>query len=93
MGKEVLKEYALLLMGENKTTEQRIKESVCEYLINSLFSERQKKVIRLRYLSGLTLRETGKELNLSAERIRQIEKRALRTLKDPSRTHRVWVFI
>ena len=54
---------------------------------------REQKVIRLRY--GLddsharTLEEVGKEFNVTRERIRQIEAKALRKLKHPTRSKRL----
>ena len=54
---------------------------------------REEKVIRLRY--GLddnrprTLEEVGKEFNVTRERIRQIEAKAIRRLRHPSRLKRL----
>ncbi len=54
---------------------------------------REQKVIRLRY--GLddshprTLEEVGKEFNVTRERIRQIEAKALRKLRNPSRSKKL----
>lgn len=56
-------------------------------------TEREEKVLRLRF--GLhdgrtrTLEEVGKEFNVTRERIRQIEAKALRKLKHPSRSKRL----
>ena len=64
--------------------------------INSVLSgltEREEKVLRLRF--GLydgrtrTLEEVGREFNVTRERIRQIEAKALRKLKHPSRSKRL----
>lgn len=58
---------------------------------------REEKVLRLRY--GLddgrprTLEEVGKEFNVTRERIRQIEAKALRKLRHPSRRKRLQDFI
>ena len=55
------------------------------------------KVLRLRY--GLddgkarTLEEVGKEFNVTRERIRQIEAKALRKLRHPSRSKRLKDFL
>lgn len=57
---------------------------------------REQKVIRMRY--GLdnnhprTLEEVGKEFNVTRERIRQIEAKALRKLKNPSRSKKLAEF-
>lgn len=54
---------------------------------------REQKVVRLRY--GLddshprTLEEVGKEFNVTRERIRQIEAKALRKLRNPSRSKKL----
>ena len=56
-------------------------------------TEREEKVLRLRF--GLydgrtrTLEEVGKEFNVTRERIRQIEAKALRKLKHPNRSKRL----
>ncbi|MEG1751966.1 MAG: RNA polymerase sigma factor RpoD [Clostridia bacterium] len=58
---------------------------------------REQKVIRLRY--GLddghprTLEEVGKEFNVTRERIRQIEAKALRKLRNPSRNKKLVDFM
>ncbi len=70
-----------------------------EKLINVLSSltPREEKVIRLRY--GLddgkpkTLEEVGKEFNVTRERIRQIEAKALRKLRHPKRSTQIKDFI
>lgn len=60
-------------------------------------TEREEKVLRLRF--GLydgrtrTLEEVGKEFNVTRERIRQIEAKALRKLKHPSRSKRLKDFL
>ena len=63
-----------------------------EQLIDVLdtLTPREEKVLRLRF--GLddgrarTLEEVGKEFNVTRERIRQIEAKALRKLRHPSRS-------
>ena len=58
---------------------------------------REQKVIRLRY--GLddahprTLEEVGKEFNVTRERIRQIEAKALKKLRNPSRSKKLKDFV
>ena len=66
-----------------------------EQLIGVLdtLTPREEKVLRLRY--GLddgkprTLEEVGKEFNVTRERIRQIEAKALRKLRHPSRSRKL----
>ena len=58
-----------------------------------MMTEREQKVLRLRF--GLddgrarTLEEVGKEFNVTRERIRQIEAKALRKLRHPSRSRKL----
>ena len=68
-----------------------LKEQLGEVL--STLTEREEKVLRLRF--GLedgrsrTLEEVGKEFNVTRERIRQIEAKALRKLRHPSRSRKL----
>lgn len=70
-----------------------------EQLIGVLdtLTPREEKVLRLRY--GVddgrprTLEEVGKEFNVTRERIRQIEAKALRKLRHPSRSKRLKDFV
>ena len=63
-----------------------------EEVLGSL-NEREQKVLKLRF--GLedgrarTLEEVGKEFNVTRERIRQIEAKALRKLRHPSRSRKL----
>ncbi|MDD6826350.1 MAG: RNA polymerase sigma factor RpoD [Oscillospiraceae bacterium] len=72
-----------------------LKEQLNEVL-NTL-TEREAKVLRLRF--GLedgrsrTLEEVGKEFEVTRERIRQIEAKALRKLRHPSRSKKVKDFL
>ena len=68
-----------------------LKEQLIEVL--GTLTEREQKVLRLRF--GLdvgrarTLEEVGKEYNVTRERIRQIEAKALRKLRHPSRSRKL----
>ncbi|MCD7730018.1 MAG: RNA polymerase sigma factor RpoD [Oscillospiraceae bacterium] len=72
-----------------------LKEQLGEVL--ATLTEREEKVLRLRF--GLedgrsrTLEEVGKEFNVTRERIRQIEAKALRKLRHPSRSKKVKDFL
>ena len=72
-----------------------LKETLLSVL-NSL-TPREEKVLRLRY--GVddgrprTLEEVGKEFNVTRERIRQIEAKALRKLRHPSRSKHLKDFL
>ena len=68
-----------------------LKEQLTDVL--ATLTERERKVLRLRF--GLddgrarTLEEVGKEFNVTRERIRQIEAKALRKLRHPSRSRKL----
>ena len=72
-----------------------LKEQLNEVL--STLTDREAKVLRLRF--GLedgrsrTLEEVGKEFDITRERIRQIEAKALRKLRHPSRSKKVKDFL
>lgn len=72
-----------------------LKEQLDEVL--TTLSEREKKVLTLRF--GLedgrarTLEEVGKEFEVTRERIRQIEAKALRKLRHPSRSKKLKDFL
>lgn len=75
-----------------EVTEQTLLKEQLLAVIETL-TPREQKVIRLRY--GLddghprTLEEVGREFNVTRERIRQIEAKALRKLRQPSRSKRL----
>ena len=72
-----------------------LKEQLAEVL--ATLTPREEKVLRLRF--GLedgrarTLEEVGKEFNVTRERIRQIEAKALRKLRHPSRSKKLKDFL
>jgi RNA polymerase primary sigma factor len=72
-----------------------LKEQLGDVL--STLTDREEKVLRLRF--GLedgrsrTLEEVGKEFNVTRERIRQIEAKALRKLRHPSRSKKLKDFL
>lgn len=72
-----------------------LKEQLVEVL--GTLTEREQKVLRLRF--GLddgrarTLEEVGKEFSVTRERIRQIEAKALRKLRHPSRSRKLRDFL
>lgn len=72
-----------------------LQEQIDEVL--GTLTEREEKVLRLRF--GLddgrtrTLEEVGKEFNVTRERIRQIEAKALRKLRHPSRSKKLRDYI
>ena len=72
-----------------------LKEQLVEVL--DTLTDREQKVLRLRF--GLddgrarTLEDVGKEFNVTRERIRQIEAKALRKLRHPSRSRKLKDFL
>ena len=72
-----------------------LKEQLADVL--ETLTPREEKVLRLRF--GLedgrprTLEEVGKEFNVTRERIRQIEAKALRKLRHPSRSKKLRDFL
>jgi hypothetical protein len=54
---------------------------------------KERKVLWYRFWGDYTLEETGKVLDVTKERIRQIEARALRKLKHPSRSELLLPFL
>ena len=80
---------------DDYATNELLKDELNEVLLE--LTDREEKVLRLRF--GLddgrtrTLEEVGKEFNVTRERIRQIEAKALRKLKHPSRSKRLKDFL
>lgn len=80
---------------QESATQVMLKEQLLEVL--SSLTPREQKVIMLRY--GIedghsrTLEDVGKEFNVTRERIRQIEAKALKKLRQPSRSKRLKDFL
>lgn len=77
------------------TSQQMLRENVEEVL--SALSDREAKVLRMRFGLNdnkmMTLEEVGKKFGVTRERIRQIEAKALRKLKHPSRRKKLQDFL
>jgi RNA polymerase primary sigma factor len=79
------------LAPPDAASDQLLKEQVAAVL--GSLTGRERRVLQLRY--GLedgrtrTLEEVGREFNVSRERIRQIESKALRKLRHPSRSRKL----
>jgi len=73
---------------------EALRESTHEVLEN--LTDREQKVLRMRFGIGMntdhTLEEVGKQFNVTRERIRQIEAKALRKLRHPSRAQKLKTF-
>ena len=80
---------------EEYTTEEMLKEELAGVLLT--LTDREEKVLRLRF--GLddgqcrTLEEVGQIFGVTRERIRQIEAKALRKLRHPSRSRKLKDFL
>jgi RNA polymerase primary sigma factor len=78
-------------MVQNRELASRVTE------VLSTLTEREEKIIRLRFGIGekaeYTLEEIGKRFNVSRERIRQIEKKALNRLRHSSRREKLRFFL
>jgi RNA polymerase primary sigma factor len=74
---------------------QLLKEQIDEVL--SSITPRERKILELRFGledgRGRTLEEVGKDFNVTRERIRQIEAKALRKLRHPSRSRKLRDFM
>ena len=74
-----------------KRWDELLKDELNDVLLE--LTDREEKVLRLRF--GMddgrarTLEEVGKEFNVTRERIRQIEAKALRKLRHPSRSRKL----
>ena len=73
---------------EIKVIEQEVKSKLSEIL--STLTPREEKILRMRFGIGMdtdhTLEEVGRKFFVTRDRIRQIEAKALRKLKHPSRS-------
>ena len=79
----------------NMTLNSMLKDEIISVL--ETLDERERKILELRF--GLTdgttrtLEEVGSEFNVTRERVRQIESKALRKLRHPTRSRRIKQFI
>lgn len=96
-------ESSFFVMVEDKTAESPMKKVEEESLkdaiqkVISTLSENEQEILKLRFGLGeeepMSLQQIGKKFGLSKERIRQIEKKALRRLRHPSRSMKLQVFM
>lgn len=79
----------------DKATNEGLKEATSEIL--SSLTPREAKVLRMRFGINMntdhTLEEVGKQFDVTRERIRQIEAKALRKLRHPTRSEQLRSFI
>jgi RNA polymerase primary sigma factor len=79
----------------NATLQSMLKDEIAGVL--DTLDERERKILELRFgiIDGTTrtLEEVGSEFNVTRERVRQIESKALRKLRHPTRSRRIKQFI
>ena len=79
----------------DSTSQHMLTENISEVL--SALSDREAKVLKMRFGLGggkaMTLEEVGKKFGVTRERIRQIEAKALRKLRHPSKRKRLQDFL
>jgi RNA polymerase primary sigma factor len=79
----------------NATLHSMLKEEIGSVL--KTLDERERKILELRFGihdgTSRTLEEVGSEFNVTRERVRQIESKALRKLRHPTRSRRIKTFI
>ena len=93
MGKE---ELHVLMNGEQKSlldmvAGQELKKTMDEVRKTLTFREQQ--ILSLRFDEDKSLEECGKEMGVSKERIRQMEAKALRKMRYPSRSDQLKSFV
>ena len=73
-----------------------IRDSTTTRILSSL-TPREERVLRMRFGIGMnsdhTLEEVGQQFSVTRERIRQIEAKALRKLKHPTRARKLKTFL
>ncbi|MCV3743563.1 RNA polymerase sigma factor [Ureaplasma sp. ES3154-GEN] len=86
------------LISPEKYTERRALKDEINEIFRKVLLEKEEKVIKMRY--GLspyerpyTLEEVGQEIKVTRERARQIESKALRKLKHPSKSAKLKSFL
>jgi RNA polymerase primary sigma factor len=79
----------------NATLHSMLKEEITAVL--QTLDERERKILELRFGihdgTSRTLEEVGAEFNVTRERVRQIESKALRKLRHPTRSRRIKMFL
>src|SRR3990167_1008172 len=88
-------EYSNITSPVDAATSEGLKEATREVLEN--LTEREAKVLKMRFGIDMptdhTLEEVGKQFDVTRERIRQIEAKALRKLRHPSRSEHLRSFL
>lgn len=82
---EVLREQAQDRADDDEVENMDFTPSAIREMVNDALTERERQIIEQRYRDGLTLEKTAAAHNVTRERIRQIEAKALRKLNHPGR--------
>ena len=86
---------ATTIIPVDAAIQANLKETVTRVLAS--LTPREERVLRMRFGIGMntdhTLEEVGQQFSVTRERIRQIEAKALRKLKHPSRSRRLRSFL
>lgn len=85
------------MLPPDKVTEKKIISEKINELFSIALSKKEEQIIRMRYGlppfdSSMTLEEIGQKFNVTKERIRQVESKALRKLKHPSKNSNLKYF-
>jgi RNA polymerase primary sigma factor len=93
MGRE---ELHVLMNGEQKSllesvAGQELKKAMDD--VRKTLTYREQQIIGLRFDEDKSLEECGKELKISKERVRQMEAKALRKMRYPSRSDQLKSFV
>jgi RNA polymerase primary sigma factor len=86
------------MLAPNKFAEHDLMNEHLDQLFKTVLNQREEEIIRMRYglspyAAALTLEEVGNKLGKTRERVRQIEAKALRKLKHPSKSAKLRSFI
>lgn len=100
VGKEKDTELGELLETDDASPEDKLMRESLQFELHNLLAElsdRERDVIRMRFGLGdgypYSLAEIGRALELSRERVRQIEAKALQKLRQPKRRNRIRDFL
>jgi RNA polymerase primary sigma factor len=84
-----------VILPSDSAVTSSLRETTTQVLAS--LTAREERVLRMRFGVGMntdhTLEEVGNQFNVTRERIRQIEAKALRKLKHPSRSRRLRSFL